>query len=110
VTVTYTLDDGGGPWSQDFRAHLTIVNNGGGPISGWTIQVSLPGDQVTWVNSPDGWGPFANWQFTGGTLALTAVSGGETLAPGAAEIVPIFGQGATTAPASCTFNGSACQP
>jgi Cellulose binding domain len=109
VTVTYTLDDGG-PWHPDFRAHLTIVNNGRSPVSGWTIQVSLPGDQVSWVSSPGGWGPFEDWRFTGGTLVLNAVAGGEALAPGATEIVPIFGQGATTAPGSCTFDGSACQP
>jgi hypothetical protein len=109
VTVAYTLD-GTDPWDQDFHAHLTIVNNGGTAVAGWTAQVSLPGDQIAWVGYPGAWEPFASWQFSGGTLTLNAVSGGETLAPGATEIVPITARGATTAPANCVFNGSACQP
>jgi hypothetical protein len=72
--------------------------------------VSLPGDQIDWVGYPGAWEPFSSWQFSGGTLTLNAVSGGETLAPGATEIVPITARGATTAPANCAFNGSACQP
>jgi hypothetical protein len=108
VTVTYTLDRTS-PWQQSFNAHLTIVNHGAAPVAGWTIQVSLPGDLVDWVGSPGGWGPFANWQFNAGTLALNAVSGGETIAPGGTEIVPITAQGANTAPSGCTFNGAACQ-
>jgi len=78
-------------------------------VAGWTIQVSLPGDQVDWVGYPGGWDRFANWQFNGGTLALNAVSGGETIAPGGTEIVPITAQGTNTAPSGCTFNGAACQ-
>lgn len=109
VSVTYTLD-GTDPWHQDFRAHLTIVNHGATPVAGWTVQVSLPGDQVDWVGYPGAWNPFANWQFSGGTLALNAVSGGETLAPGGTEIVPISAQGSSTVPGGCQFNGSACQP
>ena len=109
VTVAYTLD-GTDPWHQDFRAHLTIVNHGATPVAGWTVQVSLPGDQVDWVGYPGAWDPFANWQFSGGTLALNAASGGETLAPGATEIVPISAQGSSTVPGGCQFNGSACQP
>jgi len=109
VTVTYTLD-GTGPWHQAFRAHLTIVNHGTAPVTGWTVQVSLPGDQVDWVGYPGAWDPFANWRFSGGTLALNAVPGGETLAPGATEIVPISAQGRTTIPGGCQFNGAACQP
>jgi cellulose binding protein with CBM2 domain len=109
VTVTYTLD-GTDPWHQDFRAHLTIVNHGATPVAGWTVQVSLPGDQVDWVGYPGAWNPFANWQFSGGTLDLNAVSGGETLAPGATEIVPISAQGSNTVPGGCQFNGAACQP
>jgi Cellulose binding domain len=109
VTVAYTLD-GTDPWQQDFHAHLTIVNNGSTPVAGWSVQVSLPGDQVDWVGYPSAWMPFANWQFSGGTLTLNAVSGGETLAPGATEIVPITAQGGTTSPGGCVFNGSACQP
>jgi Cellulose binding domain len=109
VTVTYTLDSTD-PWHRDFRAHLTIVNHGATPVAGWTVQVSLPGDQVDWVGYSGAWDPFANWQFSGSTLALEAVSGGETLAPGATEIVLIFAQGSNTVPGDCQFNGAACRP
>jgi hypothetical protein len=109
VTVSYTVD-GTDPWHQDFRAHLTIVNHGAAPVAGWNVQVALPGDQVDWVGYPGAWDPFANWQFNGGTLALDAVSGGETIPPGGTEIVPISVQGSNTTPGGCDFNGAACQP
>ncbi len=109
VTVTYAVD-GTDPWHRGFRAHLTIVNHGTTPVAGWTVQVSLPGDQVDWAGYPGAWDPFANWQFSGDTLALNAVSGGETLAPGGTEIVPIAAQGSNTVPGGCQFDGSACQP
>ena len=109
VTVSYTVD-GTDPWHQDFHAHLTIVNHGSGPVAGWNVQVTLPGDQVDWVGYPGAWDPFANWQFNGGTLALNAVSGGETIPPGGTEIVPISVQGSNTTPGGCDFNGAACQP
>jgi len=109
VSVTYTLD-GDGQWGQGFQAHLTIVNSGHRTIAGWTIQLTLPGDHVKWVGYPGAWLPFATWQFSGTTLTLHADSGGEALAPGGTEIVPIFGHGDTTAPGGCTFNGSGCQP
>jgi hypothetical protein len=109
VSVSYSVD-GTDTWNQGFRAHLTIVNNGSTPVAGWAVQLSLPGDQVDWVGYPGAWQPFSNWQYGGGTLVLNAVSGGETIAPGATEIVPIAGQGSTTAPAGCTFDGAPCQP
>lgn len=109
VTVSYTMD-GADPWHQDFHAHLTIVNHGAAPVAGWNVQVTLPGDQVDWVGYPGAWDPFANWQFNGGTLALNAVSGGETIPPGGTEIVPISVQGSNTTPGGCEFNGAVCQP
>lgn len=109
VSVTYTLD-GDGQWDHGFRAHLTIVNSGHRAIAGWTIQLTLPGDHVSWVGYPGAWLPFATWQSRGTTLTLHADSGGETLSPGGTEVVPIFGRGHTTAPGGCTFNGSGCQP
>jgi hypothetical protein len=107
VTVSYTLDDGG-QWHWGFHAHLTIVNNGRRAIGGWTLQLTLPGDQVNWVGYPGAWGPFAAWQFSGGTLTLHAVSGGETLPPGGTMIVPLFAGGDGTAPSGCSFDGNGC--
>lgn len=110
MTVTYTLDSGGDQWHHGFRAHLTIVSSGHQAIGGWTIDLSLPGDQVGWVGYPGAPQPFAVWQMSGHVLVLHAVSGGETLAPGSTEIVPIFASGPHTSPRSCTFNGASCQP
>jgi hypothetical protein len=107
--VTYSVD-GTDPWHQDFHAHLTIVNNGSTLVAGWTVQLSLPGDQVDWVGYPGAWEPFSDWQFGGGTLVLTAASGGEAVAPGATEIVPIAVRGNAATPGGCTFDGAPCQP
>jgi Cellulose binding domain len=107
VTVSYTLDDGG-RGHRGFHAHLTIVNNGRRAIAGWTLQLTLPGDQVNWVGYPGAWGPFAAWQFSGATLTLHAASGGETLPPGGTEIVPLLGGGDGTAPSGCSFNDNGC--
>jgi hypothetical protein len=109
VTVTYTLDGGGDQWHHGFRAHLAIVSNGRRAITGWTIELSLPGDQVSWVGYPGAPQPFAIWQLSGSLLVLHAVSGGETLSPGGTEIVPIFANGPSTAPSGCTFNGASCR-
>ena len=108
MTVTFTPDGGGGQGNQGFRAHLTIVNNGHQAIAGWTIELSLPGDKVSWVGYPDAPQPFASWQFRGHFLVLHAVSGGETLPPGGTKTVPIVAGGHHRAPAGCTFNGSSC--
>jgi hypothetical protein len=109
VTVTYTLDGGGDQWQHSFRAHLTIINKGHLAVAGWTIELSLPGDQVSWVGYPDAPQPFAIWQLSGSFLVLQAVSSGETISPGGTEVVPIFADGPSTAPSGCTFNGVTCR-
>jgi hypothetical protein len=108
--VTYTLDDGGDHWHHGFSAHLTIVDNAHQAIPGWTIDLSLPGDQVSWVGYPGAPQPFAVWQLSGSSLVLHAVSGGETLSPGGTEVVPIFADGPSAYPSGCTFNGASCRP
>ncbi|HEY6276469.1 MAG TPA: hypothetical protein VIX86_09050 [Streptosporangiaceae bacterium] len=111
VSVTYS-PAGQDQWGR-FSTQLTIANHGSRPVSGWTLQLSYPGDQVFWVGYqgfPDGWhgNEFVSWQFGGGTLTLTAQAGGETLAPGAAQTITIFGDGNAQVPAGCTFDGAAC--
>jgi Cellulose binding domain len=129
VTVTYTPDQqqhfgapghqqhsgrSGGqpqfPGPPGFQGQLTIVNHGSGQVAGWTVQLTLPGDEVDFVGTQDGWGgdPFERWQFSGDTLTLAA-GGSETLGPGAVLNVTVHGQGQATAPSGCTFNGAACQ-
>jgi hypothetical protein len=110
LTVSYALNrlDTAHP---GFKAQLTIVNNGPKTVAGWTLDLSLPSDVVTWVGYPGATGlPFTFWQFSGGTLTLHAVSSGEALRPGSTEVVPFDANGTATVPASCTFNGSACIP
>jgi hypothetical protein len=113
VAVAYSLDSQGNHWGHpDFRAHLTIVNRGSQPVSGWTIQVSLPGDQIRWVGSQrggwGGWGDFRTWGFSGNTLTLNANSSDEVLSPGASQTVYIIGDGDSASSVGCTFNGAAC--
>jgi hypothetical protein len=121
VTVVYTpdqqqhfgrsQDEHGFGGQQDFQGQLTIVNHGAGQVAGWTVQLTLPGDQIGFVGNQGGWGgdPFDHWQFSGDTLTLSADSGSETLGPGAVLTVTIHGQGRADSPSGCTFNGTACQ-
>jgi hypothetical protein len=93
-----------------FRDQLTLVNNGGSPVSGWTVQLTLPGDEVFSVETQSRWDgvPFEHWQFSGDTLTISADNDSETLAPGEPLSVSIHGRGRTTSPTGCTFNGAAC--
>ena len=113
VAVTYSLDSQDNHWGQNhFRGHLTIVNLGSQPVSGWTVQVSLPGDGIRWVwTDQGGWGgglTFSTWGFDGNTLTLSASSSSETLGPGASQTVYIDADGNATSPDGCTFNGATC--
>ena len=109
--VTVTFDPGGDQHFGHFQAQLSIVNHGSSPVSGWTVQLTLPRAEVDFVGSQDGWSgtPFEHWQFSGDTLTLSADTRNETLAPGAREDVTIHGRGHTTFLTGCTFNGTACQ-
>jgi len=102
VTVSFASSDRG----HRFSTQVTLVNHGSAPISGWTLRLSYPGDQVFWVGYQGG--EFVSWQFGGGTLTLSARAGGETLVPGGTQSILVAGLGNTPAPAGCTFNGSGC--
>lgn len=109
VAVAYSLDRVS-QWGNHFHAHLTIINRGSQAVSGWNIQLALPGDRVEWVGyQQGGWGgtPFDAWGFSGSTLTLSA-NGGEALSPGASQTVYIDGWGSTTSPGGCTFDGASC--
>jgi len=109
VTVTYSPSDHH-HWGG-FQGQLTIVNHSSQTVSGWNVQLAFPGDAVQWVGYPGGWNgtPFSNWQFSGGTLTMTANRGGEALGPGGSQTITIEGQGSTSSPSGCTFNGAACR-
>jgi hypothetical protein len=90
-------------WDGGFQGQLTIVNHTGSPLNGWQITIALPGDQVDTV-----WN--ADWQKAqGNSVIMTAASYDQSIAPGASQAVNFVAQGSTTSPASCTFDGSACQ-
>ena len=93
-----------------FQAQMTLVNNGGSPVSGWTVQLTLPVHGVDSVESQNGRDgvPFEHWQFSGDTLTITADTGSETLGPGAPMNLSIDGRGNPASPTGCTFNGAAC--
>jgi hypothetical protein len=93
-----------------FQDQMTLMNQGGDPVSGWTVQLTLPGDGVDSVDSQGSWdgGPFEHWQFSGDTLTISADTDSETLGPGAPLNLSIQGRGDATSPTGCTFNGAAC--
>jgi hypothetical protein len=104
VTVSFSSSGHGN--SRRFSTQVTLVNHGRTPVSGWTLRLSYPGDQVFWVGWPGG--DFVSWHLGGGTLTLSAQAGGETLAPGGTQSITVSGTGSSRVPAGCTFNGSGC--
>jgi hypothetical protein len=109
VSVTVTSDRN--RRDSRFQDQMTLVNNGGSPVSGWTVQLTLPVEEVDSVEIPSGWWdgtPFEHWQFSGDTLTISADSDSETLGPGAPLNLSIHGRGDMALPTGCTFNGAAC--
>jgi hypothetical protein len=93
-----------------FQDQVTLVNNGGSPVSGWTLRLTLPGDGIDSVENQDGWDgvPFDHWEYSGDTLTISADTDSETLGSGSPLNVSIHGRGNTASPTGCTFNGAAC--
>lgn len=109
--VTLTFSSGQDQRDFDhFQGQLTLVNQGGSPVAGWTAELTLPGDEVFSVENQDGRDgfPFDHWQFDGDTLTISADNSSETLSPGEPLSLSINGRGRTTSPTGCTFNGAAC--
>jgi hypothetical protein len=109
VTLTFTADQDQRDFDH-FDGQLTLVNQGGNPVAGWTAELTLPGDEVFSVENQDGRDgfPFDNWQFDGDTLTISAGSSSGTLTPGQPLSLSIHGRGRTTSPTGCTFNGTTC--
>jgi hypothetical protein len=109
--VTLTFSAGQDQRAFDhFQGQLTLVNQGGSPVAGWTAELTLPGDEIFSVDNQggrDGF-PFDHWQFDGNTLTISADDSSETLTPGQPLSLSINGRGRTTSPTGCTFNGAAC--
>jgi hypothetical protein len=109
VSVSFS-SDGDRRDFDHFQEQMTLVNNGGSPVSGWTVQLTLPVDGVDSVEIPSGRDgvSFEHWQFSGDTLTISADTRSETLGPGAPLNLSIHGRGNTGSPSGCTFNGVAC--
>jgi hypothetical protein len=109
VTLTFTADQDQRDFDH-FDGQLTLVNQGGSPVAGWTAELTLPGDEVFSVENQDGWDgfPFDHWQFDGDTLTISADNSSGTLTPGQPLNLSIHGRGRTTSPTGCTFNGTTC--
>jgi Cellulose binding domain len=109
ITLTFTSGSDRHDFDH-FRDQLTLVNNGSRPVSGWTVQLTLPGDEIFSVETQPWWDgvPFEHWRASGDTLTISADNDTETLAPGEPLSVSIHGRGRTTSPTGCTFNGAAC--
>lgn len=98
--VTYTPNN----WQGGFTANVTITNNGGTAINGWTLTFAFPGDQKI----TNAWN--ATVTQSGASVTATNVSYNTTISPGGSQS---FGfQGTWTAndasPASFSVNGTAC--
>ena len=109
VTLTFSAGQDQRDFDH-FQGQLTLVNQGGSPLAGWTAELTLPGDEVFSVENQDGrdGSPFDHWQFDGDTLTISADNSSETLSPGEPLSLSINGRGRTTSPTACTFNGAAC--
>jgi hypothetical protein len=109
VTLTFSAGQNQRDFDH-FQGQLTLVNQGGRPVAGWTAELTLPGDEIFSVDNQDGRDgfPFDHWQFDGNTLTISADNGSETLTPGQPLSLNIDGRGRTTSPTGCTFNGAAC--
>jgi hypothetical protein len=82
VTLTFTSGSDRHDFDH-FRDQLTLVNNGGRPVSGWTVQLTLPGDEIFSVETQPWWDgvPFEHWRVSGDTLTISADNDTEMLAP-----------------------------
>ena len=109
VTLTFSAGQDQRDFDH-FQDQLTLVNQGAGPVAGWTAELALPGDEVFSVENQDGrdGSPFDHWQFDGDTLTISADNSSETLSPGEPLSLSINGRGRATSPTGCTFNGAAC--
>jgi hypothetical protein len=109
VTLTFSADQDQRDFDH-FQGQLTLVNQGGSPVAGWTAELTFPGDEVFSVENQDGRDgfPFDHWQFDGDTLTISAGNNSETLNPGQPLSLSIHGRGRTPSPTACAFNGAAC--
>ncbi|GIM88358.1 cellulose binding domain-containing protein [Paractinoplanes toevensis] len=91
-------------WPGGFVAEVTLTNTGTTAVNGWSLAVSLGGDQrVT-----SSWA--AKWVQSGSTVTLTSETWNATIQPGAAITLGLVGTYArSNAPATAAaLNGAGC--
>ncbi|OLF14029.1 esterase [Actinophytocola xinjiangensis] len=92
------------PWNTGLTAAITVTNTGTAPITGWSLEFTLPGGQAI----TSGWG--ASYAPASGRLTASPASYNTTINPTASVG---FGfqathTGDTGEPAAFTLNGSTC--
>ena len=100
VTVTYSVPQRSG---DSFQGELTIANHGSSPLVGWQITVSLPGDRLVAVRHA------IVLMGRDNSVIMVADLFDRVIRPGDSLSVSFSARGTTTSPASCTFDGAACQ-
>ncbi|QSB13571.1 glycoside hydrolase family 6 protein [Natronosporangium hydrolyticum] len=92
-----------GPSAGGFTAAITITNIED-PVSGWTLQFTLPAGQTR----TDSWS--ANWSGTSGTVTATNLSWNGSLGTGTATTIGFNGRwtGSYSSPTAFTLNGVTC--
>jgi cellulose 1,4-beta-cellobiosidase len=95
-----------GTWPGGFQAQVTVTNTGSGPVSGWKLAWTFPGDQKI-TNLWNGTAAQSGEQVT-----VTSASYNAALPPGGSATVGFTGSYASsnTPPASFTLNGATCSP
>ncbi|MGC9382283.1 cellulase family glycosylhydrolase [Streptomyces sp. MH13] len=99
--VDYTITS---QWAGGFQAGVKITNLGE-PVSGWTLQFSMPDAGQRLVQ---GWN--ATWSQSGSTVTADNVEWNRTLATGASADLGFVGSstGPHPTPTSFTLNGTTC--
>ena len=115
ISVTTTSGGGGGggackvgyvksEWAGGFTASVTITNTGQGPVNGWTLAFSFPGDQKV----TSAWN--ATVSQSGSAVTARNVDFNGSIPPGGDASFGIQGTWASSgaSPTAYTLNGSAC--
>ncbi|WP_434440597.1 cellulose binding domain-containing protein [Lentzea sp. E54] len=99
--VAYRLE---GQWHSGFQARVTIRNNSGAAINGWTLRWSFADGQTV----REMWG--ASGTQRGATVSATGVDQTRTIAARGEVTIGFIGTARerNTAPTSFTLNGTAC--
>jgi cellulase/cellobiase CelA1 len=91
-------------WPGGFVAEVTLTNTATTPVNGWSLTVSLGGDQ----HVTSSWA--AKWVQSGSTVTLTNETWNATIQPGAGITVGLVGtyRKSNASATIAALNGTAC--